>query len=53
MLDPHTAAELAPEQIFSLVDDLIAAHGDWLPHYERGERAVAQRVAEHNGQTTG
>ncbi len=33
MLDPHTAAELDLEQIWSLVDDLIAAHGDWLPHY--------------------
>jgi alpha-galactosidase len=34
MLDPHTAAELDLEQIWSLVDDLIAAHGDWLPHYD-------------------
>jgi len=33
MLDPHTAAELDLEQIWSLVDDLIAAHGDWLPEY--------------------
>jgi alpha-galactosidase len=33
LLDPHTAAELDPEQIVALVDDLIAAHGDWLPHY--------------------
>jgi alpha-galactosidase len=33
MLDPHTAAELDLDQIWSLVDDLIAAHGDWLPHY--------------------
>jgi alpha-galactosidase len=31
MLDPHTAAELDPDQIFDLVDDLIEAHGDWLP----------------------
>jgi alpha-galactosidase len=31
MLDPHTAAELDLEQIWSLVDDLIEAHGDWLP----------------------
>jgi alpha-galactosidase len=34
MLDPHTAAELDLEQIWSLVDDLIAAHGGWLPRYE-------------------
>ncbi len=33
MLDPHTAAELDIEQICNLVDDLIAAHGDWLPEY--------------------
>lgn len=33
MLDPHTAAELDLQQIWSLVDDLIAAHGDWLPTY--------------------
>jgi alpha-galactosidase len=33
MLDPHTAAELSLDQIWSLVDDLIAAHGDWLPAY--------------------
>lgn len=33
MLDPHTAAELSLDQIWSLVDDLIEAHGDWLPAY--------------------
>ncbi|MGB8646009.1 MAG: alpha-glucosidase/alpha-galactosidase [Anaerolineae bacterium] len=33
LLDPHTAAELPPDQICALVDDLIAAHGDWLPAY--------------------
>ncbi len=33
MLDPHTAAELDLAQIWALVDDLIAAHGDWLPAY--------------------
>ena len=33
MLDPHTAAELSLDQIWSLVDNLIAAHGDWLPEY--------------------
>lgn len=33
MLDPHTAAELDLEQIWQLVDDLIEAHGDWLPAY--------------------
>jgi alpha-galactosidase len=33
MLDPHTAAELDLDQIWSLVDELIQAHGDWLPGY--------------------
>ncbi len=33
MLDPHTAAELDLDQIWHLVDDLIEAHGDWLPQY--------------------
>ena len=31
MLDPHTAAELTPDEIVCLVDDLLAAHGDWIP----------------------
>ena len=33
MMDPHTAAELSIDQIRSLCDDLIEAHGDWLPAY--------------------
>jgi alpha-galactosidase len=33
MLDPHTAAELSLDQIWHLVDDLIEAHGEYLPHY--------------------
>jgi alpha-galactosidase len=37
MLDPHTAAELSIDQIEALVDDLIAAHGDWLPAYQAGD----------------
>jgi alpha-galactosidase len=35
MLDPHTAAELSLDDIVSLCDDLIEAHGDWLPTYTR------------------
>ncbi|MGL4309784.1 MAG: alpha-glucosidase/alpha-galactosidase [Paracoccaceae bacterium] len=35
MLDPHTAAELDLDQIWALVDDLLAAHGDWLPEFAR------------------
>ena len=33
MLDPHTAAELDLDQIWRLVDELIEAHGAWLPTY--------------------
>ena len=33
MVDPHTAAELSLDQIWSLVDDLIQAHGDMLPAF--------------------
>jgi len=33
MLDPHTAAELDLDQIWSLVDDLLDAHADWLPAF--------------------
>ncbi|HWI66344.1 MAG TPA: alpha-glucosidase/alpha-galactosidase [Symbiobacteriaceae bacterium] len=33
MLDPHTAAELSLDQIWALVDDLIEAHGGWLPEF--------------------
>lgn len=31
MLDPHTAAELSIDDIVALCDELIEAHGDWLP----------------------
>lgn len=34
LLDPHTSAELSPDQIWHLVDDLIEAHGDLLPKYQ-------------------
>ena len=33
MLDPHTAAELTIDEIVSLCDDLIEAHGDYLLKY--------------------
>ena len=32
-LDPHTAAELPIDRIVSLCDELIEAHGDWLPKF--------------------
>jgi alpha-galactosidase len=40
MMDPHTAAELDLDQIWSLVDDLLATHGDWLPEWARTTRKV-------------
>lgn len=33
MLEPHTAAELSLDDIVHMVDDLIDAHGSWLPQY--------------------
>ena len=43
MMDPHTAAELDLDQIWKLVDDLLAAHGEWLPAWAR--QPARQRVA--------
>ena len=40
MLDPHTAAELSLEEISDLFDELIEAHGDWVPgHADRRNAA--------------
>ena len=33
MMDPHTSSELSIDEIVSLCDDLIEAHGDYLPKY--------------------
>ena len=43
MMDPHTAAELDLDQIWDLTDDLLAAHGDFLPEWAR--TAPKKRVA--------
>ena len=40
MLDPRTAAELDLRQIRALIDDLIAAHGDWLPAWLHAQKAA-------------
>ena len=40
MMDPHTAAELDLRQIRSMVDDLLVAHGDWLPEFARKRKAA-------------
>ncbi|MNJ41955.1 Alpha-galactosidase [compost metagenome] len=34
LLDPHTAAELSIDDIVAMCDDLIEAHGDWLPKFQ-------------------
>ena len=33
LLDPHTAAELTIDEIVAMCDELIEAHGDYLPAY--------------------
>lgn len=33
LLDPHASTELTIDEIRNLVDDLIEAHGNWLPQY--------------------
>jgi len=38
MFDPHTAAELDIEQIYSMVDELIEAHGDYMPEVFRDKQ---------------
>jgi alpha-galactosidase len=40
MLDPRTAATLDLRQIRQLVDDLLAAHGDWIPAWARVPEAA-------------
>jgi len=34
LLDPHTSSELSIDDTINLCDDLIEAHGDWLPEYK-------------------
>ncbi|GAA0135045.1 alpha-galactosidase MelA [Paenibacillus sp. YSY-4.3] len=34
LLDPHTAAELSIDDIVAMCDDLIEAHGSWLPKFQ-------------------
>lgn len=43
MMDPHTGAELDLDQIWSMVDELLEAHSDWLPSWTQGSKR--QRVA--------
>ena len=34
MLDPHTSSELSIDDIKSMCDELIEAHGNWLPQFK-------------------
>ncbi len=40
MLDPHTGAELSMGEIADLVDELVAAHGPWLPRMAETAREI-------------
>ncbi|GAB5437120.1 alpha-galactosidase [Falsiruegeria mediterranea] len=40
MMDPHTAAELDLRQIRSLITDMLAAHGNWIPEWARKRKAA-------------
>ena len=40
MVDPHTAAELDLDQITDLVDELIAAHGQWMPEWLQNKGVI-------------
>jgi alpha-galactosidase len=34
LLDPHTNSELSMDDTIAMCDELIEAHGDWLPTYQ-------------------
>ena len=36
-LDPHTASELSMDEIRSMCDELVAAHGGWMPAFLHGK----------------
>ena len=41
MLDPHTAAELSIDELWAMVDELLAAHGSYLPNALRGGKVIS------------
>jgi alpha-galactosidase len=43
MLDPHTAAELDLEQIWNLVDELLEAHGEYIPSSLRSRKMIPEK----------
>ncbi|MBV8141689.1 MAG: alpha-galactosidase, partial [Verrucomicrobia bacterium] len=45
MMDPHTSAELDLDQIWALVDDLLAAHGEWIPEKLRAGAKIQYSAA--------
>jgi alpha-galactosidase len=45
MLDPHTAAELDLDQIWALIDDLLAAHAEWIPQKLRSRSKQGSAAA--------
>lgn len=45
MLDPHTSAELTLDEIWALVDELIEAHGEFIPPLRRGKITEAKVLA--------
>jgi alpha-galactosidase len=46
MLDPHTGAELDLDQIWQLVDDLIAQHAEWIPYQFRNGETATRKAEE-------
>ncbi|OPZ81818.1 MAG: Alpha-galactosidase [bacterium ADurb.Bin429] len=48
MLDPHTAAELSLDEIWSLVDDLFEAHEGMLPQFEQQDCGCGHDHGHHH-----
>ncbi|HEX7064123.1 MAG TPA: alpha-glucosidase/alpha-galactosidase [Bacillales bacterium] len=46
-LDPHTSAELTMDEIVSLCDDLIEAHGSWLPRFHSATAAASGETVKN------
>jgi alpha-galactosidase len=46
MLDPHTAAELDLDQIWAMVDELLAAHRGYLPQFSVADSTTVTSAAD-------
>jgi alpha-galactosidase len=46
MLDPHTAAELDLDQIWAMVDELLAAHREYLPQFSVADSTTVTSAAD-------